>query len=93
MKFLTIILAIACSAGLSFSAYSQEEFTEDEYLEKNVIHSVDSVQEKVKSTQDDKNVISDSDDRDEDNFVKSSENPLNEDAFDFSPDLDETRNL
>ncbi len=64
--------------------------------EKNVLHATRVTQEAGKSSQDEKNVISDSsDDRDEDTFIKSSENPLNDDAFDFDlqPEPDEIRNL
>ena len=92
MKFFTVALALICETGLSFGAYAIDDF-DDQAPEKNVLHATSAIQEKVKSTQDDKNVISDADDRDEDNFVKSSENPLNDDAFDFNPDLDETRDL
>jgi hypothetical protein len=56
------------------------------YAERNILNTPDMAQEKEKSSQDEKNVIRDSD---EDNYVKSSENPLNDDAFDLHPDPDE----
>lgn len=92
MKPLTLALSLLCASGFSFGVYATDDF-EDQAPEKNVLHSSNAVQEKVKSTQDDKNVISDADDRDEDTYVKSSENPLNDDAFDFNPDPDEIRDL
>jgi hypothetical protein len=91
MKSTTTMLAALCATGISFGAYAQDAF-DNPIPEKNILHSIDSVQEKIKSAQDDKNVISDSDDR-EDSFIKSSENPLNDDAFDFNPDPDEARNF
>ncbi len=91
MKFLTVLFVILFATGLSFGADAFDAF-DDQTPEKNVLHSIDdAVQEKVKSTQDDINVISESDDDGE----NISQNRLNDDAFDFSPDpnLDETRDL
>lgn len=92
MKTITLVLAMLCATGFSFGVSVAEDF-DDQAPEQNVLHSNNAIQEKVKSVQDDKNVISDSDDRDEDTYVKSSENPLNDDAFDFNPNPDGIRDL
>lgn len=62
-------------------------FDDSDFQEKNVVTAQDNAQEQIKASNDEKNVISDTSDEDE--FVKTSENPLDADAFEFTSEPDE----
>lgn len=59
--------------------------------EKNVLSVQEIGHEKIKASRDDKNVVSGTDERDEDSFIKESENFLTDEEFEFevNPNPDE----
>ncbi|KKQ48672.1 MAG: hypothetical protein US69_C0016G0004 [candidate division TM6 bacterium GW2011_GWF2_38_10] len=83
------ILLLLCSI-VSTPLFSKHTHKKD--TEKNVLHTPKTTQEKNKKKAE-QNVITIHDERDDDIFISSSENPLNEDAFDFAPEHNNDRTL
>jgi hypothetical protein len=92
MKLSHVILKVICIIIWSFNLHASSKFYSNNH-KKNIEHPQKIIHKKNKSSREEKNVIRGSDDRDEDCFVKSSENPLNEDAFEFDLNNNQQKKL